>query len=170
MTSTHQQPKFEAPMGLPRRPARNFEKKHEIEKKPLIEADAESLFALAKHYQNAAELLSRPDGKCNAMRFQPYRLNALQAIELCLSAYLRQKGVNPKELRGFNHEFSRRAEEAINKGLSLKKRTILHLGKLSDDDEYLNVRYNPAPKQLSELTRIKATLDELFEKTAKAFN
>ncbi|MBL8712310.1 MAG: hypothetical protein JNM12_05375 [Alphaproteobacteria bacterium] len=163
MAST-QQYKFEALQKFPSPP------RTEPAKKASIETDAASLFALAQHYLRAAQLLSIVELKGDKMRWHPYRLNAAQAIELCLSAYLMQKGMTYDEVRVFQHQVHPRAVFAAEKGLVLRKRTLEHLLRMDSDREYLMVRYNPAPFALSELTRIKATLDELFDKTGTAFN
>ncbi len=163
MAST-QHHKFEALKKFPPPP------RTEPTKKTSIETDAASLFLLAQHYLQAAQLLSIVEVKGNKMRWHPYRLNAAQAIELCLSAYLMQTGMTYDEVRVFQHQVHPRAVFAAEKGLILRKGTIEHLRRMDSDREYLMVRYNPAPFAMSELTRIRATLDELFDKTGKAFN
>ncbi len=169
MAST-QQHKFEGPTRSARQPAHDLAKPLDIEKKHLIETDAASLFALAKHYGHAAQLLSKPEGKSDPMRWHPYRLNATHAIELCLSAYLMQKGMTFKQVCSIKHDLSKRASAAKEKGLVLRNRTISHLASMDEGKEYLMSRYNPALSDMWHPEQVKATLNDLFEKTGKAFN
>lgn len=140
------------------------------EKQKYIETDAASLYALAAAYREAAQPLWQPDRKLDRITRLPFRLMAAHAIELCLSAYLLQVGVHAEDVRGFQHNLAVRLVAAEGKGLLLRKGTTGHLLRMDKDREYLMTRYNPAPLVMSELTRIKATLDELFDKTGKAFN
>jgi hypothetical protein len=139
-------------------------------KQKNIETDAASLYALADTYRQAAQPLWQPGRKLDQMDRLPFRLLAAHAIELCLSAYLLQMGEAAEDVRAFQHNLTGRIVSASKKGLILRKGTIEHLVRMDKDREYLMTRYNPAPLAMSELTRVKATLDELFKKTGTAFN
>lgn len=91
-------------------------------------------------------------------------------MELCLSAYLRQKGMTGHEVRGMQHKLVERAGHAKEKGLVLRHRTIAHLAKLELEREHLMTRYQPAPACLPIPAQITATLKDLFDKAGKAFN
>ncbi|MCC7038539.1 MAG: hypothetical protein IT560_14720 [Alphaproteobacteria bacterium] len=160
MASTQQQ-SFSALSHFP--PPPRLDKKY-------LEADAPSLYALAEAYRHAAQPLWQHDRKLSPIDRLPFRLLAAHAIELCLSAYLLQAGIAGEDVRGFQHNLAVRLVAAGEKGLLLRKRTIEHLQRMDKDREYLMTRYNPAPLAMAELTRVKATLDELFDKTGKAFN
>lgn len=164
MASTQQHAIFTALTQFPPPP------RHDREKQKYIEADAASLYALAEAYRQAAQPLWQSGMNLDAIERLPFRLMAAHAIELCLSAYLLKSGIAPEDVRGFQHNLAVRLVAAEGKGLLLRKRTAGHLLRMDKDREYLMTRYNPAPLALSELTRIKATLDELFDKTGTAFN
>ena len=142
----------------------------DVGKQKYIETDAASLYALAEAYRQAAQPLWQQARKLDPISRLPFRLMAAHGIELCLSAYLLQMGVTGEEVRGYQHSLGIRLAFANEKGLMLRKRTVEHLVRMDKDREYLMTRYNPAPLAMSELTRIKATLEELFDKTGKAFN
>ena len=59
-----------------------------------------------------------------------------------------------------------RTDAAIASGLKLKKLTASHLRRLSETREYLMARYDPELSAASEITRMKATLDEVATKVA----
>lgn len=64
-----------------------------------------------------------------------------------------------------SHDLSQRASLFTPQHLKLQARTIKHLQKLSENREYLVIRYAPdiwAPSQLNE---IKATLKDVAKKT-----
>ena len=64
---------------------------------------------------------------------------------------------------------SERTRLAVEKGLSLRRRTAEHLIRLSDQRDYLVVRYGPEQLgDLSEINRMFATLKEIAEKVRAA--
>ena len=123
------------------------------------------MLALAHEYRRAAEALL-PTGRRRApLSRAPYRLIAIQAIELYLNAYLLAAGHSP-EVRRLQHDFASRTERAVDTRLVLKQRTLTHLKRLSERREYLTTRYDCAPAETSELNRLGASLAEVAEKVS----
>lgn len=123
------------------------------------------LLALAQEYHAAHNhLMVRPNsGQAHASA--PARLLAIQAIELYLNAFLRNAGESPQTIRGLQHDLGKRTALTIQRGLVLKKRTAEHLMALTATREYLSSRYGPELSSTwSNMNRIAATLQELFEK------
>ncbi|MCW3838179.1 hypothetical protein ACFQ1E_19250 [Sphingomonas canadensis] len=96
----------------------------------------------------------------------PYRLVANHAIELYLNAFLLAAGHSPTEIRRLQHDFGPRAGHAIGAKLVLRRRTLLHLNRLSERREYLTTRYDYAPTMTSELNRLLPSLTEVAEKVS----
>lgn len=67
----------------------------------------------------------------------PFRLSAIHAIELYLTALLLQRGQNPNQIRKRQHDLSARTEHALEAGLRLRTKTATHLQSLSQKREYL---------------------------------
>lgn len=133
---------------------------------PGSEAEPSSLLNMAEQYRQAAEALRPLGRRRKPITFAPYRLLAIHAIELHLNALLRAAGYSAVTIRGFQHNMAKRTEAALAAGLVLKQRTIQHLRSLSETREYLVTRYDPALSSASELTRLKATLEEVAAKSA----
>ena len=96
----------------------------------------------------------------------PFRLAALQAIELYLNAVLLSRGCTPGEIRGLRHDLARRADLLSDAGLALRARTVAHIVGLNADREYLLARYcaeRTAPPPTSQLA---ATLAEVARKSS----
>lgn len=97
------------------------------------------------------------------------RLCAIQSIETYLNAFLLFHSVDRKQVRGLQHDLAERTRLAVEKGLSLRRRTAEHLVRLSDQRDYLMVRYGPEQlSDLSEINRMFATLKEIAEKVRAA--
>lgn len=133
-------------------------------------ATADDLLRLAKEYQKAAHHL-RQRRKGGPLTWAPYRLSAIHAIELFLSALLIHKGHDASEVRGMQHDLRKRFELVQHHGLQLRKRTADHLSAMVDNREYLVTRYAPemietvSPiARLSPISRLDATLEELANK------
>lgn len=121
-------------------------------------SEARQILALADAYANAAEQLLSHKGKM--LSKAPFRLAAIHAIELYLNAVLLAHGVAPKQVRGLQHDLSRRLAGAKDAGLKLDTRTANHIGKLSEAQEYLKARYAPDQiADLSPLNRLQRTLE-----------
>lgn len=128
-------------------------------------ATPEDLILLAQEYRKAADAIL-PLGKSGKhLTRAPYRLVAIQTIELYLNAFLLISGCTPKEIRGLQHDFSAKAALAKEKGLLLRQKTQVHIVSLYSTREYLTSRYGAemTTKQ-SEMTRLKATIEELAKK------
>ena len=136
---------------------------------PGCEALADELLELAGEYGRAAELL-RPAGRRKApLSYVPYRLLAIHAVELYLNAYLLTKGNTAASLRGLQHNLAERTRSAEKADLKLRKLTSLHLRKMTENREYLVVRYDAAQVgTVSQLNRLEATLTEVAEKVETA--
>lgn len=128
-------------------------------------ASVRDILVLAAQYRDAAVVLGKGPSKPNHI---PLRLLALHSIELYLNALLLAKGLDHKTIRGFQHDLGERTRIAHEAGLVLRKRTEAHLASLSASREYLVIRYGPELiAQLSQMTRIMATLEELSQKVRK---
>lgn len=129
---------------------------------PGAAASVEQLYRLADCYAEAAHRLMDMSRKGDHLSRAPFRLNAIHAIELYLSAFLLAAGANPARLRGLQHDLTRRSQMALDSGLVLRKATSAHLRNLCASREYLIVRY--APEQLEtvcEVTRLSASLRDV---------
>jgi hypothetical protein len=124
---------------------------------------------LADEYRTAAHLLLDLGRPGNALSRAPYRLAAIHAIELYLSAFLLHKGHAPSKIRGLQHRLKDRADLSIVSGLQLRKRTAAHLVALDDNQEYLVTRYRPQMMaKVTQVNRLRATLDEVADKVSRA--
>lgn len=135
---------------------------------PGSEASVAQLLSLADEYYKAAYRLlpqvSKTDPRTSSA---PARLCAIHAIEGYLNAFLTFRGVSREEVRGFQHDLAKRMELAVAKGLKLRVKTHAHLVRLSDQREYLIVRYGPERVSgLTELNRVFATLKEIGTKVS----
>ena len=137
---------------------------------PGADADPVSLLKMAEQYRLAAHALRLLGRRREPVTFAPNRFVAIHAIELHLNALLRAKGHRPAAVRGMQHNLAARTDAAIAAGLVLKKRTAQHLRSLTQTREYLITRYDPDLSTASELTRLKATLDEVAAKAATIIN
>jgi len=129
---------------------------------------------LANEYRRAASALYALGRKGEPLSRAPYRLLAIHALELYLSAVLIHRGHAPTAVRGLQHDLATRAHLAAIAGLVLRKRTAAHLASLAMSREYVVTRYSPeAQCSLSQVNRLAATLEEVAAKvtlivTAKA--
>lgn len=122
---------------------------------------------LADHYRMAAHHLREKGRRGDPLSWAPYRLTAIQAIELYLNALLLHQNHEPSDVRGLQHNLSLRADMAITAGLKLRKLTAAHLHSLNANREYLTSRYCPELNvTTSQLTRLTATLDEVAKKVS----
>lgn len=130
-------------------------------------ATPQQLMSLAGEYRLAANQLQNLQRKGAPLSLAPFRLTAIHAIELYLSAALLAHGRQPSEIRALGHDLLKRAELAEELGLKLRKRTFEHLRSLCANREYLVSRYAPEPKgTASHANRLLATLNEVATKAA----
>jgi len=128
-------------------------------------ASPQQVRQLADEYRRAAHLLAGQVRRREPLSRAPFRLSALQAIELYLSAFLLHQGWPPHEVRGLQHDITARVGHALLAGLKLKERTIAHLRTLAASREYLILRYGPELIDPStQSNRLTATLEELAGK------
>ncbi len=128
-------------------------------------AKPHELLELANEYASAAERLLELRRKGERLSQAPFRLTAIHAIELYLNAVLLAHGRNPAEVRGFQHDLSKRTVSAKDAGLILRRKTIAHIDALTTWREYLATRYDPQQNTtLSQLNRLHATLQEVRAK------
>ncbi|MBP7003175.1 hypothetical protein [Amaricoccus sp.] len=128
---------------------------------------ADELLSLAGSYHAAAETLL--GAEADAATRAPARFCALQAIELYLDAFLRALGESPGRLRAHGHDLRLRAALAIELGLEIRRKTALHLVRLTLDRENLALRYGPIrPLEPCELNRLRRSLDEIGSKVRAA--
>ena len=128
----------------------------------------DSFVTLATSYREAALALLDEARFRKQSSSPPARLLALHAIELYLSALLLARGLEPAGIRALQHDMSARHTMAIEAGLVLRQCTSRHLQALARNREYVVTRYHAeATAQLSELTRLRTTLDEVAGKVIR---
>lgn len=128
-------------------------------------ASHDQLLVLAEEYRQAALVLRERGVRRRPLTWAPFRLTAIQAVELYLNVYLLRNGHSPSQVRGLQHDLGRRSNEAIAAGLKLRQRTAEHLQRLSDQREYLVTRYGPElASTASQINRLVATLEEVGRK------
>lgn len=130
-------------------------------------ATPRQILLLANEYRRAADALREMGRRGKPLSRAPYRMVAIQAIELYLNALLLAAGHEAGSLRGMRHDLATRAELTLETKLRLRQRTLTHLRRLSETREYLITRYDPAPAAASQVNRLAATLTEVAEKVAK---
>ena len=136
---------------------------------PGDRATPRQLLALAEEYQKAAAILLPTGRRGKPLSRAPYRLVAIQSIELYFDAFLRERGLQPAKLRGMPHNLAVRTQRAVDAGLRLRKDTFNHLNNLSVTREYLITRYAPEMTDVtSHLNRLDATLKEVARKVSTA--
>ncbi|MGX5830100.1 hypothetical protein [Mesorhizobium sp. 43Arga] len=128
-------------------------------------ASPQQVHALAEEYRRAASLLLQLGRPGKPLTRAPFRMAAIHAIELYLTALLLHFGLNPNQIRKMQHDLSSRAEHAMEARLSLRTKTAKHLQSLSQNREYLVTRYGPElAATASQINRLTATLDEVATK------
>ncbi len=136
---------------------------------PATSASAADLLRLADSYHAAALALLGSAGAPDAAARAPARFCAVHAIELYLDAFLRGLGESPGRLRAHGHDLRLRAALAIDCGLALRRKTALHLIRLTRDREHLALRYGPSRAvQVCEINRLAASLEEIARKVRAA--
>jgi hypothetical protein len=128
-------------------------------------ASPQQIQELAEEYHRAANQLLTLGRPGKPLTRAPFRLSALQAIELYLTALLLHRGHNPVQIRKMQHDLWARTEHAVATGLRLRAKTVRHLQTLSQNREYLITRYGPElAATASQINRLTATLDEVAAK------
>ena len=134
---------------------------------PGESATSEELFQLAEEYNRASHALLAIRRSGQPLSRAPFHLTALHAIELNLNALLLFEGMQAQHLRALHHDLSARVEHELAASLALKGRTVAHLSDASKKREYLVSRYGTDQmKTMSEINRLKATLEEIRIKVA----
>lgn len=135
---------------------------------PGDNATPAQVHALADEYRRASQTLLGLGRSREPLTRAPFRLAAIQAIELYLNAFLLRRDYKPSGIRALQHDLGERAELAFAKGLTLRKKTAAHLVAMSADQEYVATRYGPElAEEMSEINRLMATLEEIANKVAK---
>ncbi|MGX8011381.1 hypothetical protein ACVDG8_021655 [Mesorhizobium sp. ORM8.1] len=128
-------------------------------------ASPQQVYELAEEYRKAANLLLQLGRPGKPLTRAPFRLSAIQAIELYLTALLLHRGHNPNQIRKMQHDLSGRTKYAMEAGLHLRAKTSKHLESLSQNREYLITRYGPElAATASQINRLTATLEEVAVK------
>lgn len=119
--------------------------KHEaIPRETQLGCTAAELLQLAAQYGSAASLLKDKGPRGRAVKWAPYRLCTIHAIELYLSALLLHGGHSWREIVcDFRHDLAARALAGAAHGLRLQKRSTEMLVKWSSDGSYQATRYRP---------------------------
>lgn len=132
---------------------------------PGAAASASEILALAAEYHASAEALMLNGRPREPISRAPAGLCAIHAIELYLNAFLLSVGDPPQKVRAHFHNLADKATSAVDRGLILRKLTLKHLIRMTEDREYLVSRYGPEMAgTLSESNRLMATLNELGKK------
>jgi hypothetical protein len=134
---------------------------------PGSQASVRDILSLAHSYRDAAQTLFEDCKGTGTLAQAPARLCAIHAVELFLNAYLRHVGEPPEKVRAKLHALS---DDAFAEALDLRDRTRRHLGWMTENREYLIVRYGPElfDKQ-SQVNRVEATMNKVAKKTALFF-
>ncbi|WP_292175897.1 hypothetical protein [Mesorhizobium sp.] len=128
-------------------------------------ASPQEVHALAEEYRKAASLLLQLSRRGKPLTRAPFRMAAIHAIELYLTALLLHFGLIPSQIRKMQHDLSVRTEHALEAGLRLRAKTAKHLQSLSQNREYLVTRYGPElAATASQINRLSATLEEVATK------
>lgn len=128
-------------------------------------ATPRQVFQLAESYRHATQLLEPQGRPGDPLSRAPYRLTAIQAIELYLNALLLYQGHDAKRIRGMQHDLGARTQLAIAGGLKLRDRTAKHLTSMVSNREYLVTRYGAEMTSTgSQINRLTATLNEVAKK------
>ncbi|MGX5805855.1 hypothetical protein ACWGS9_32245 [Bradyrhizobium sp. Arg314] len=128
-------------------------------------ASPQQIHELAEEYRKAATLLLQLGRSGKPLTRAPFRLSAIHAIELYLTALLLHRGHSPNQIRKMQHDLSARTEQALEAGLRLRAKTARHLQSLSQNREYLVTRYGPEmAATASQINRLTASLDEVASK------
>ncbi|MBZ9740608.1 hypothetical protein [Mesorhizobium sp. CO1-1-4] len=128
-------------------------------------ASPHQIHELAEEYRKAATLLLPHGRSGKPLSRAPFRLTAIHAIELYLTALLLHRGDDPNEIRKMNHDLAARARHTVEAGLRLRAKTASHLQSLSQNREYLITRYGPElAATASQINRLTATLEEVAVK------
>ncbi|WP_245331132.1 hypothetical protein [Mesorhizobium sophorae] len=128
-------------------------------------ASAQQVHELAEEYRKAANHLLQLGRPGKPLSRAPFRLAAIHAIELYLTALLLHRGHNPNQIRKMQHDLSERTDRAIEAGLRLRAKTARHLQSLSQNREYLVTRYGPElAATASQINRLTATLEQVAAK------
>lgn len=79
-----------------------------------------------------------------------------------LNVFLRATGDDPQQVRALFHDLGERANSAVERGLILRKLTLAHLVRITENRDCLVSRYGPKMSDtLSQNTRLMATLNEI---------
>ncbi|WP_245515541.1 hypothetical protein [Mesorhizobium sp. M2D.F.Ca.ET.206.01.1.1] len=128
-------------------------------------ASPQQIHELAEEYRKAAHQLLPLGRAGKPLTRAPFRLSAIHAIELYLTALLLHRGHNPNQIRKMHHDLSARTEHTTAAGLRLRAKTAKHLQSLSQNREYLVTRYGPEMSATaSQINRLTATLEEVAVK------
>ncbi|MGX9147231.1 hypothetical protein [Mesorhizobium sp. 128a] len=128
-------------------------------------ASPQQIHELAEEYRKAAHQLLPLGRPGKPLTRAPFRLSAIHAIELYLTALLLHRGHNPNQIRKMHHDLSARTEHTMAAGLRLRAKTAKHLQSLSQNREYLVTRYGPEMSATaSQINRLTATLEEVAVK------
>src|SRR3954451_1404656 len=91
---------------------------------PGDDATAPQVLMLADEYRKAANTLLPTGHRGRPLSRAPYRLVAIQAIELYLNAFMLSRGLPATKVRGLHHDLAARALFARKSGLGLRQGTI----------------------------------------------
>ncbi|MER9450165.1 hypothetical protein [Mesorhizobium sp. M0254] len=128
-------------------------------------ASPQQIHDLAEEYRKGATLLLQLGRSGKPLTRAPFRLSAIHAIELYLTALLLHRGHDPNQIRKMQHDLAARAKHTGEAGLRLRAKTANHLQSLSQNREYLVTRYGPElAATASQINRLTATLEEVAAK------
>ena len=128
-------------------------------------ASPQQIHELAEEYRKGATLLLQLGRSGKPLSRAPFRLSAIHAIELYLTALLLHRGHSPNQIRKMHHDLAARTEHTLEAGLRLRAKTANHLQSLSQNREYLVTRYGPElAATTSQINRLTATLEEVAVK------
>ena len=131
----------------------------------------EQIVLLAEEYRKAAHTLLAQGRHGEPLSRAPAHLCAIHAIELYLTGLLLSHGHKAPRVRALQHDLAARTALAVEAGLVLRMKTAAHLTAMTGNREYLVTRYHPdRADEVSEVTRLVATLDEVAGKVATSIS
>ena len=128
-------------------------------------ATPSQVLQLANEYRQAAIVIAGLGRRGDPVSRAPYRMAAIQSVELYLNAHLLHVGHEASRVRGLQHDMAARTDLCLASGLILRQRTAAHLRAITVNREYLVTRYGPElTSTLSQINRLAATLAEVSTK------
>jgi HEPN domain-containing protein len=124
--------------------------------------DGVALLGMAKSYHEAADRLRAALTPCKNGDYAPWRLLALHAIELYLSAAMLRHDHDMAVVRSSSHDLEKKLNLLLKDGMRFSEKTCHVLRLVSQDRHYVRARYAPdMVKEMMPITRLNAALSDV---------